>query len=58
MEIAEKVANYFGTTEDQLHFEEGSYFAFSRSCTVRVGGAWFDVWFDAEYNIRSVAEAK
>lgn len=57
MNIASQVAAHFSTTEDALDFEESSYFAFSRSCTVKVGGVWFDVWFDAAYIIRNVAES-
>lgn len=57
MNIGNKVANHFNTTEDALFFEESSYFGLDRSCTVRVGGVWFDVWFDSSYNIANVAEA-
>lgn len=57
MNIAAKIAARFNTTEDALHFDDSSYFCFSRSCTVKVAGVWFDVWFDAEYKISNVAEA-
>ena len=57
MNIAAKIAARFNTTEDALMFDECGYFAFSRSCTVKVGGVWFDVWFDASYEISNVAEA-
>jgi hypothetical protein len=58
MNIANKIANRFNTTEDALLFDEASYFAFDRSCTVRVCGVWFDVWFDASYNITNSAESQ
>lgn len=58
MNIASKIANHFDTTEDVLLFDDASYFGFDRSCTVRVGGVWFDVWFDAAYNITNAAEAQ
>ena len=57
MNIATKIAARFSTTEDALYFEECAYFTFSRSCTVRVAGVWFDVWFDDAYNIANVAES-
>lgn len=57
MNVAAKIAARFNTTEDSLYFDDCSYFQFSRSCTVRVGGVWFDVWFDEAYNISNVAEA-
>jgi hypothetical protein len=56
MSIESKVAAHFGSSD--LFFDESSYFAFSLSCTVRVGGVWFDVWFDADHNITCSAEAQ
>lgn len=57
MNIARKIATHFNATEDALFFDDCSYFSLSRSCTVKVGGVWFDVWFDSSYNIANVAEA-
>ncbi len=57
MTIAAQVASYFNTTEEALDFEESAYFVLSRSCTVKVNGAWFDVWFDESYKLSLVLEA-
>lgn len=57
MNIAAKIADRFNTQESLLEFEESSYFGLSRSCSVKVSGVWFDVWFDADYEISNVAES-
>lgn len=57
MNIAAKIAAHFNAAEDGLLFDSDSYFVFSRSCTVKVSGVWFDVWFDESYNITNSAEA-
>jgi hypothetical protein len=58
MNIAAQVSAYFDTTEEALDFEESAYFPGAlRVCTVKVNGAWFDVWFDETYKLSLVLEA-
>ena len=58
MNIETKIAKHLNVAETALEFDEVDYFAFSNSCTVRVSGVAFDVWFDDALDIVGSALAQ